>query len=141
MELFEPIVAGNGTVVEAGDIYLTFSGDSDTPYCFAKVISVGGSGESFGVQVGPDMKPIPSQDLWVKLYYSQTAERPAESATPSGRFRIMPISVAMFLAWGPPLFPIRVGTEAVTEEELSARVKDWYVYDDEPDEASSDPEG
>jgi hypothetical protein len=32
----------------------------------------------------------------------------------------------MFLAWGPPKFPIRVGTEFVTAEERAARVAEWY---------------
>jgi hypothetical protein len=118
------VVAGNGTVVEAGGVYLTFSGDPDTPYTFAKVVSIGGSGASLGVQLGPDLRPVPSQDLWVKLYRGSYAERPDPSEVPTGPSRILPITVAMFLAWGPPTFPIRVGTEAVTADELAARGQD-----------------
>ncbi len=44
----------------------------------------------------------------------------------AGEFRIILVSISMFLAWGPPKFPIRVGFEAVTEKELAARVEDWY---------------
>lgn len=126
MGIAETVVASNGTVVEAGGVYLTFSGDPDTPYKFAKVISIGGSGASIGEQVGPGLTPVPSPDLWVKLYYADEVEQPAATTVPTGPFRILPISVAMFLAWGPPTFPIRAGTEAVSAEELVARVEDWY---------------
>jgi hypothetical protein len=40
------VVAENGTVVEAGGVYLTFSADSDQPYCAAKVISIGPPSET-----------------------------------------------------------------------------------------------
>jgi hypothetical protein len=122
------IVAENGTVVEAGGIYLTYSGDPDTPYKFVKVVSIGGTGASIGVQVGPNLGVIPSQDLWAKIYYASSVERPVATASPAGEFRVLPISVAMFLAWGPPTFPIRVGTEPVTPEELSARAEEWNKY-------------
>lgn len=120
------VVAGNGTVVEPGGVYLTFSGDPRKRYKFAKVISIGGAGASIGTQLGPDLSPVPSPDLWVKLFFADSAEQPATGSMPTGPFRILPISVAMFLAWGPPTFPIRVGDEAVTAEELAARVEDWY---------------
>jgi len=133
----EVIVAENGTVVEAGGVYLTFSGDYDRPYKFAKVVSIGGSGASIGVQLAPDLTPVASPDLWLKLYYANNAEPPQPPSAPGGRFRILPVSVGMFLAWGPPKFPIRVGTEAVTPEELAARVDDWYMQA-EPGAAAGD---
>ena len=73
------------------------------------------------------------------MYYANAAERPDATGVPAGPFRILPISVAMFLAWGPPTFPIRVGTEAVTAVELAARVEDWYEQA-EPG-AAPDPAG
>ena len=36
------VVAENGTVIEAGGVYLTFSGDYERQYAVAKVISIGG---------------------------------------------------------------------------------------------------
>ena len=124
-----PIVASNGTVVEAGGVYLTFSGDCERPYKLAKVISVGGSGAAMDCQISPDLVPMSSPDLWLKLYLASVADYPV-GITPevlSEGFRIIPVSVSMFLAWGPPNFPVLVGNEPVTAEELAGRVQDWYM--------------
>lgn len=98
------VVAENGTVVEAGGVYLTYSGDPGRPYTFAKVIRIGAS--------FPGVSPL----LWARLYRRQWAEPPAG---PSGRSAVAQINVAVFLAWGPPRFPVRVGTAAVTAADLA----------------------
>lgn len=116
------ILARNGTVVEVGGIYLVFSGDSELPYAVTKVISVGGSGgAAMDCQLSPSLTPIPSPDLWLKIFYTRHTEPPNLQATLNDDSRILPISANMFLAWGEPeKFPIRIGTEAVTSEELAA---------------------
>jgi hypothetical protein len=122
------IVAGNGTVVEAGGVYLTFSGDSGQPYAVVKVVSIGSGPDGVGwdCQIAPDLTPVESLDLWLKLFYANHTEPPSRLPSAAEPFRIMPMSVNMFLAWGPPKFPIRVGTQAVTPEELAARIADWH---------------
>lgn len=96
----------------------------------AKIISigVGSSGAAPYVRVTPDLVPVVSPDLWVKLFYAHHANPPQgwALATLNGKHRILLITVDVFLAWGPPKFPIRVGSEVVTAEELAARVGDWY---------------
>ncbi len=59
------IVAGNGTVVEAGGVYLTYRDDPDEPYAVAKVISMGGGpgGCAMDCQLAPDLTPLPSPDF------------------------------------------------------------------------------
>ncbi|WP_143392995.1 hypothetical protein [Fimbriiglobus ruber] len=132
------IVASNGTAVESGGVYLTYSGDPTSPYRVAKVVSVGGgpAGVGWDCQVGSDMTPILSPDLWLKLYVTCHADSPGQPSSDEP-FVIMPVSVAMFLAWGPPKFPIRMGTEAITVEELGARVADWHKHAEQ--NAAADP--
>ena len=129
------VVAENGTVIEAGGVYLTFSGDYERRYAVAKVISIGGGpgGAAACIRVLHDLTPVVSPDLWVKMPYADHARPPEGWAMTAltGKHRIVPITVDMFLAWGPPKFPIRVGTEAVTAEELAARVEDWYLREPE----------
>ena len=129
------VVAENGTVIEAGGVYLTFSGDSERRYAVVKVISVGcgPGGAAACIRVLPDLTPVVSPELWVKLCYAHHEEPPEGWAMTAlmGKNRILPITVGVFLAWGPPKFPIRVGTEAVTAEELAARVQDWYLREPE----------
>jgi hypothetical protein len=124
------VVAENGTVVEAGGVYLTFSGDHEQPYAAAKIISIGGGpgGASPYVRLTPDLAPVASLDLWVKLAFAHHTSPPEGWALMAltGKHRIIPISVDVFLARGPPKFPIRVGTQAVTAEELAACVEDWF---------------
>jgi hypothetical protein len=130
------VVAGNGTIVEAGGVYLTFSGDPATPYIVAKVISIGGGPGWVAPyqRISPGQPLEASPDLWVKLFYANYADptdayQPAAWAGPS---RVIPVTVDVFLAWGPPKFPIRVGTEPVTTAELAARVEDWYKEAEPP---------
>jgi hypothetical protein len=105
------VVADNGTVVESGGVYLTFSGDPDRRYMLAKVLRIG------------DPPPVaapgltPSPDLWVRVYRRRWTAPPAK---PSGASVVVRISVGVFLAWGPPEFPIRIGTEAVTAADRAA---------------------
>jgi hypothetical protein len=86
-----------------GRVFLTFSGDYDNPYGFAKVIA------------------LPENDLWVKMWRQWFADRPTAFDPRSFNcpHKILEISKEMFLAWGPPKFPILIAEEAVTEEELS----------------------
>jgi hypothetical protein len=121
------IVAPNGTVVEPGGVYLTFSGDEDLPYAVVKVISVGcGPGVmAADCRITPDPVPVRDPDVWLKIYFGQYSERPdgPNAQMLSAGSRIVPVSVSAFLAWGPPKFPIRVSNEAVTAEELAACVE------------------
>src|SRR4051812_9334535 len=97
------VIAGNGTIVEAGGVYLTYSGDEDTPNAVAKVVSVGGpDAAGWDCQIAPDGTRIASPELWLKLFYFRSVEAPREIPGPAEKFRIMPVSANMFLAWGPP---------------------------------------
>ena len=102
--------AENGTVLKAGGIYLSYSGDDSLPYAVSKILSIEG------------------RDLWLKLYRRNLRERPPAFAPErlTQGYRIIPFSVAGFLAWGPPKFPILLAEEEVTAEELAQRTDDWY---------------
>lgn len=105
----EPVVrAGNGTVVEAGGVYLTFSGDPARPYLVVKLLRVRPS----------------AGDLWLKAYGTTSAERPAGFDPAQASAAALWVSVEIFLAWGPPTFPIRLATDPVTAAELAARTVD-----------------
>ena len=106
------------TMLHAGGVYLTFSGDPSLQYRFAKVIRV---------------RP---GDMCVKLYHPKYPDRP--SGAPDGDVTIMWISVDMFLAWGPPKFPIHLYDEAVTSEEATAcdREDDGFRTDERLDPAT-----
>ncbi len=114
MELSTAIRAENGTILKAGGIYLSYSGDDSLPYALSKIISVEGG------------------DLWLKLYRDNFMERPASFVPEqlTRGFRIIPFSVAGLLAWGPPTFPFLLAEEAVTAEELVQRKEDWFKLDD-----------
>ena len=134
-EAKEVVVAENGTVIEAGGVYLTFSGDSECRYAVVKVISIGCGlgGAAECIRVLPDLTPVVSPDLWVKLSYALHAEPPEGWAMTAlmGKSRILPITMDMLLSWEPPKFPIRLGTEPVTVDELAARVEDWLLREPE----------
>lgn len=119
----------NGTVVEPGGVYLTFQDDPDEPYSVAKVIRVGG-GSSGYCQVLPDMTPVDSPNLWLKLYRVSLTEAPRElpAAILAGPSVVLPVTVAVFQAWGQPEFPIRLGTEGVTAEEFTAMAAVAHLY-------------
>lgn len=124
MASLEPtIVADNGTVIEAGGVYLTDHDDDELPYRVVKVLRVGGGGVAAGLycQVTPGLRPVQSLEMWLKLYHTAVAERPTglPAAVLSGGAWIIPVTVAMLLAWGAPTLPIRLGTEAVSDEELA----------------------
>src|SRR4051794_11009579 len=88
--------------LHAGNVYLTFGGDHEKPFMFAKVINVDG------------------ENLWLRLFVNNRSDRPTFTSTATlGESRIIPVSIEMFLAWGPPKFPIFVGIEAVSNDELS----------------------
>ena len=98
----------------------------------------GPGGASGDARLGPDLAPVPSPDLWLKVYRARFAARPAwpSAAAAAGGWQVIAVSVGMFLAWGPPDFPVRAGSEAVTAEELAARVEDWWRTEAEPGAAA-----
>src|SRR5438445_12900532 len=74
--------------LHAGNVYLTFSGDYEKPFMFAKVIHVDG------------------ENIWLRLFVNNYSDRPTFGSTAKlGESRIIPVSIDMFLAWGPPKFP------------------------------------
>lgn len=131
MNLIPEIRAGNGALIEPGGIYLTFSGDYDRPYTFAKIIQVVKPTGPSDRRLTPDGAVVGDLDLWLKLFYDSSPDCP--NAIPleglAGRCRVIPVSVSMFLAWGPPKFPIRLGSETVTADELARCVDDWYLHE------------
>ena len=83
--------------IAVGGVYLTFSGDYDMPYKFAKVLRIDGD------------------DFCIKLYHDSFREYPQYD--PSSSSSVISVSAATFLAWGPPKFPILMANDAVTNEE------------------------
>jgi hypothetical protein len=100
---FEP--SPDGKTLHSGGVYLTFSGDEELPYSFAKIIQHA------------------KNDLWVKLYRNKYENRPTDLY--SGDHVTLNMSVDMFLAWGPPDFPVLIIDEPISEEEI-AQCKDDY---------------
>jgi len=80
--------------------------------------------------------------MWLKLYHTALAERPTglPVAVLSGEAWIVPVTVAVLLAWGAPALPIRLGTEAVSAEELAEVAAVRYPSEPKaaPDSAASD---
>lgn len=93
-----------GVPIRAGGIYFTFCGDYDRPYCFAKLLKTD------------------DRSVWIKLYHENYAERPPHG--PVGEWSTLHVSIDMFLAWGPPKFPIFVNDEDVTDNELAECIED-----------------
>ncbi len=81
-----------------GGIYLTFSGDPATPYCFAKLLQLSGN------------------SIWLKLYHGTYRDIPTYDTKLEST--IMNIPLDTFLAWGPPRFPQFVIDEEVSDDEL-----------------------
>jgi len=124
-----PVVANNETVIEPGGVYLSFQCDDDEPYSVAKVLHVGGNSAGY-VQLSPGLTPVASPDLWLKLYRTHLAEPPAglPAEVMAGPAVVMPVTLAVFLAWGPPKFPVWLGTESVTADELAAIAALRHLY-------------
>jgi hypothetical protein len=88
--------------IRPGVVYLIYSCEEATPFMFAKVIDI--VGESLKLKIHPD----------------QLVDRPA-SYNPSVLHdaKCVSIPMDMFMAWGPPMFPIEFIEEEVTTEELN----------------------
>ena len=94
---------GIQALIRPGSVFWTFSGEQATPYKFAKIIKSDHHG------------------LWVKLSVEDFAAQPQsyEFASRPGTTFTVPITTQVFLAWGPPKFPIFIAEEPVTDVELS----------------------
>jgi hypothetical protein len=82
--------------LQIGGVYLTFSGDEQEPYRFAKIIQ------------------IVEENLGLKLYHDKYANRPTQY---EGDWSILAIPATMFFAWGPPVFPIFLHLESIEHDE------------------------
>ena len=82
-------------------IYLTYSGDDQKPYTFTKIITI--IGESLKLKCHPD-----------RLEHHPFSYNPSKLQTAI----YIDISIDMFMAWSPPMFPIELIEEEVTTEEL-----------------------
>jgi len=87
-------------LLRIGGLYFTYSGDPEVPYKHAKLLRLDENG------------------LFVKLYMNDHTSRPDHP--PKGKYRVVLISVEMFLAWGPPKFPIFLHDEGVSSSEQAA---------------------
>jgi hypothetical protein len=97
-------------ILRPGGVYLTFSGDYDIPYRFAKIIRMDG------------------EDIWAKLHREKHVDRPPSfDPDAAGEYKVIPISVDVILGWGPPKFPIHVADEIVTENELEQCTEECYL--------------
>ena len=106
---------GKVSSLRVGGVYVVYTGDPETGYSFAKILSIDEDG------------------LWLKLYYDNFPDVPTKfdkTKLPNGA-RMVPLSVAGFFGWGGPdgvLRPILVTEEVVTKDELSQCVADYYNY-------------
>jgi len=93
---------GVQALVRPGSVFWTFSCEHDTPYKYAKIIKSDHHG------------------LWVKMSVEDFAIQPDlnDFANLPGATFTVPITIDVFLAWGPPKFPIYLANEPVTEEEI-----------------------
>lgn len=88
-----------------GRIYVTYSCDPEHPFKFAKIVF-----ETDDEQIG------------LKMFYEDFDEMPTvydESTMQKPGYIIIPRK--MFMAWGPPNFPIEFADDDVTAEELTQK--------------------